>query len=313
MVTELQFAIQDSSAKLKQVLQNSTSECISYSGGYDSDVLIHFVNKLNNKNIPAIFFNTGIEYAATLNHIEEIRKLYQIIEVKPSTPVPLAVKKYGQPFISKFVSDMLSRLQKINFDFQKYGNEDFNFLYNKYNAQKSAIKWWTNNHLGHYNIKNNILLKEFLIKFGLPFNVSPKCCNETKKKPSAKYAKINQIDLQIIGMRKSEGGKRSELKKCIYIHGSQKYYYPIFWWNNQNRNDYAKKYGIIPSKCYTEYGLTRTGCAGCPFGMRYNNSIDELEIIKQNEPKLYGAVNKIFSDSYKWTKMYHDFRNDLTQ
>lgn len=58
------------------------------------------------------------------------------------------------------------------------------------------------------------------------------------------------------------------------------------------------------SKCYTEYGLKRTGCAGCPFGRDFEY---ELEVIQKYEPKLYKAVNNIFGDSYEYTRKYREF------
>ena len=58
------------------------------------------------------------------------------------------------------------------------------------------------------------------------------------------------------------------------------------------------------SRCYTEYGLKRTGCAGCPFGKDFEF---ELEVIQKYEPKLYKAVNNIFGDSYEYTRKYREF------
>ena len=52
--------------------------------------------------------------------------------------------------------------------------------------------------------------------------------------------------------------------------------------------------------------MIRTGCAGCPFGSRFE---EELEIIKKYEPKLYKAVNKIFAKSYEYTRRYREFKN----
>ena len=45
-----------------------------------------------------------------------------------------------------------------------------------------------------------------------------------------------------------------------------------------------------------EYGLKRTGCAGCPYGRNFE---EELEIMQQHEPKLFKAVNFVFKDSYE--------------
>lgn len=59
------------------------------------------------------------------------------------------------------------------------------------------------------------------------------------------------------------------------------------------------------SDCYEVYGMTRTGCAGCPFASKFE---DELKIIKKYEPKLYNAVNKFFGPSYEYTRRYREFK-----
>lgn len=45
-------------------------------------------------------------------------------------------------------------------------------------------------------------------------------------------------------------------------------------------------------------------CAGCPFGRDFEQ---ELEIIQKYEPKLFVAVNRIFKDSYEYTRRYREF------
>lgn len=62
------------------------------------------------------------------------------------------------------------------------------------------------------------------------------------------------------------------------------------------------------SKCYTEYGLKRTGCVGCPYGRDFEN---ELEVVQKYEPKLYKAVCNIFKDSYEYTRKYKAFVEDM--
>ena len=74
--------------------------------------------------------------------------------------------------------------------------------------------------------------------------------------------------------------------------------------------EYELAFDIVHSKCYTEYGLDRTGCAGCPFGKNFEF---ELEVIEKFEPKLFKAANKIFGDSYKYTRKYREFRKKMDE
>lgn len=59
------------------------------------------------------------------------------------------------------------------------------------------------------------------------------------------------------------------------------------------------------SRCYSEYGLPRTGCVGCPFAKDY---VSELELVEQYEPKLIKAAKTIFADSYEYTQRYMEYR-----
>ena len=79
----------------------------------------------------------------------------------------------------------------------------------------------------------------------------------------------------------------------------------MFWYKDSDKREYIKAYAIENSKCYTEYGLTRTGCADCPFSRDFEK---ELKIIKEFEPKLFKAVNNIFGNSYEYTRNYWEFR-----
>ena len=67
-----------------------------------------------------IFFNTGLEYAATHEHLEFLEKKYDIkIQRRPAIKsIPTCIREYGYPFWSKFVSEMIYRLQRHNFQWE---------------------------------------------------------------------------------------------------------------------------------------------------------------------------------------------------
>ena len=93
----------------------------SISGGSDSDIVLDLITKCdNNKIVDYVFFDTGLEYQATKEHIKFLEEKYDInIEViRPKIPIPLSCKQYGQPYLSKRVSEMISRLQRHNFKWE---------------------------------------------------------------------------------------------------------------------------------------------------------------------------------------------------
>lgn len=312
MIQELEkhLVFIDTFAKFRSVMNEYKGKKvrIAYSGGADSDDML-WLSKLLGYDISAVFYDTGIEYQATKNHVEHMKSEgFKIETIKALMPVPISNKKYGHPFISKYVSGMLSRLQRHNFDFKNHGNLLFDKLYSLYPQCKSALRWWTNQHYGMgTNIEWNKGLKEFLIQSGLPFKVSGKCCDGAKKRPFAKYAKEQGIDLILIGIRKAEGGQRSRVIKNCFIpnngHNTDRYL-PLFWWNKKDKELFESVLSIKHSICYTQYGLKRTGCFGCPFG---SNIDKELDAIQKFEPKLAGAANVIFGKSYEWTRKYKEF------
>ena len=275
----------------------------SVSGGSDSDIVLDLLTKCdNNKIVQYFYFDTGLEYEATKEHINYLQDKYNIIitTLKPKVPIPLAVKKYGQPFLSKMVSENIQRLQKHDF---KWEDKPYEELVKDYPNCKSALQWWCNSR------KNNVLLgitrnkglKEFMVNNNPKFNISNKCCKYAKKDILKDLLKQG-YDLNISGIRKSEGGVRSiAYKSCFDTQDNYDNYRPIFWFTDDDKLEYRKLFNVNNSKCYTVYGLKRTGCVGCPFGKNYK---EELEIIKKYEPKLYRAVTNLFKDSYEYLNKY---------
>lgn len=275
--------------------------------GGDSDIVIDICTKVDNDNkITYVWYDTGLEYEATKSHLKTLSKKYgvEIIPYKAQRPIPKVCKEYGQPFISKRVSEYIYRLQKHNFKFE---NEPYDVLVERYPKCKSALKWWCNCYDSSLlNIERNKWLKEFLIENPPTFKISALCCQYAKKNIAHKLIKDGKFQLNITGIRRSEGGQRSIVYKSCFDekdHGCDNYR-PLFWYTGDDKECYEKHFNVMHSDCYTKYGLKRTGCAGCPFGRDFEF---ELETIRQNEPKLFKAVNNIFGDSYKYTRKYKEF------
>lgn len=283
----------------------------SISGGSDSDDMLDIVWKCDkDEKVIYIWFDTGLEYQATKEHLKYLENKYdiQIYPYKAIKPIPLTCKQYGQPFLSKQVSEFMQRLQRHNFQWE---NEDFETLYEKYPKCKSALEWWCcTKKSKKLSIAQNKWLKEFIIENPPTFKISNKCCQYAKKDVAHKILKEGHYgrayDLQIIGIRKAEGGARSTAYKSCFDETETgcDNYRPLFWYKDSDKQDYDNHYGIEHSKCYTEYGLKRTGCAGCPYGRDFE---DELKVIEEYEPKLFKAVNNIFGDSYEYTRKYREF------
>lgn len=220
--------------------------------------------------------------------------------------IPKSCMTYGQPFCNKTASEFIHRLQMHDF---KWEDKPFEELYAEYPHCKSALKWWCNEWQGRKNnIGWNKWLKEFLIANPPTFVISNMCCQKAKKDLAHKI----KCDLMITGVRKAEGGARATAYKNCFSEKSDDNdeYRPLFWYTNDDKSCYEQHYGVEHSKCYTEYGLKRTGCCGCPYG---RNLDFELEVLKEHEPNLYKAVCNVFKDSYEYTRQYRQFCQEMNR
>lgn len=287
---------------------------VSISGGADSDIILDICYRCDKYDkCEYVWFDTGLEYDATKEHLDYLEDKYGI-EIKRERaikPIPISCREYGQPFLSKFVSDMIGRLQRHGFQWE---NDTYENLIVKYPKCKGAIAWWTNHRdtadfgYSRFNIDYNKFLKEFIIENPPKFRISDKCCKYAKKEVSKQCVKQNGYDLVVTGIRKAEGGIRSgQYKSCFMEDLEYDTYMPIFWYKKQDREQYEQYFDIIHSRCYTEYGFKRTGCACCPFGF-YGGLKNELKEAKQYEPKLHKAVCNVFKDSYQYTKEFEKFK-----
>jgi 3'-phosphoadenosine 5'-phosphosulfate sulfotransferase (PAPS reductase)/FAD synthetase len=303
--------ITDNLIRAWHIINNPIYEriCCSISGGADSDIMLDICVKCDVSNkIDYIWFDTGLEYQATKEHLKFLENKYgiKIIKYKAEKPIPISCGTYGQPFLSKQISEYIHRLQNHNFQWE---DEPYEILSQKYPNCQIALKWWCNGRGENsaFNISRKKWLKEFMTSTPPTFKISNKCCHYAKKVVAHKAVKDGEYQLNIVGVRRAEKGARQLVYKSCFDDGNNESYAnyrPLFWYKNSDKVDYENFYDISHSKCYSEYGLKRTGCAGCPFGRDFEQ---ELEVIKKYEPKLYKAVTTIFKDSYEYTRKYREF------
>lgn len=298
------------------VTDNKLKRChkamCSVSGGSDSDIVLHLCAILDDNNrVTYVFFDTGLEFQATKQHIKDLEDKYgiEIIVQKAVKPIPTCCRQYGVPFLSKYVSEMISRLQRHNF---KWEDKSFDELYKEYPKCKVALQWWCNCNISdRFDISRNKYLKEFLIANPPSFKISNKCCHYAKKLTAERFKTEHQFDLRITGIRKGEGGIRDVAYKNCFTPATENSideYRPVFWYKQDTKNLFKSHYGVVYSDCYEIWGLPRTGCSGCPFAKDFES---ELEAVAKYEPKLYKALIKVFGQSYEYTRKYREFQRRM--
>lgn len=321
MISVRNAEVLNSFVKAEREIDRHSCILCSVSGGSDSDIVVDMLSKLDDeRKVVYVWLDTGMEYAATKEHLDYLESRYgiKIRREKAIKPIPSSCREYGQPFLSKYVSEMIERLQRHDF---KWEDESYSKLLPKYPNAKSALKWWCSWHdetlterfpsqsgkSSKWSISRNRYLREFMIENPPQFKVSAKCCSYAKKDVSHKIEREINADLVVTGIRKAEGGVRSgAYKSCrsFDAHRGIDTFRPIFWYTQVDKDYYCQRFDIHHSKCYTDYGLKRTGCVGCPFNRK---CVEELAIVEANEPKLYKACANVFADAYEYTRKYREF------
>lgn len=283
--------------------------------GADSDVILDMIIRCGGKDkTDFVFYDTGLEYSATHEHLSYLENKYgiNIMRVKAKKSIPISIKEFGVPFLSKFASDMIHRLQSHGFKFE---DEPYEELIARYPRCQTALRWWCNvvgGNTTQYTINRYKYLKEYMVENPPSFKISGMCCHHAKKYPAQSVLKNGGYDLNCLGLRKSEGGVRAQAYSNCFTQrdgsGGRHYsdFRPIFWLSDNDKDLYCSHYGVEHSRCYTEYGLKRTGCYGCPFGRHFE---DELAVIEKYEPKLTNMANALFSDSYNYLRGYKEYKN----
>jgi 3'-phosphoadenosine 5'-phosphosulfate sulfotransferase (PAPS reductase)/FAD synthetase len=274
-------------------LYNATNgQCyLSFSGGKDSTVILAIIKQcieigtLPQEGIKAIFCNTGIELNATVDFVNWVKENYysNVEIIRPTVNFDWVIKNKGKPMRSKIKSDYIHRY-----------HSGAKGLYLEYLLDKSG-----------YHQKTVLANKDMhFLSSDFDINVNNSCCNFLKKKPFHDYNKLNQIKGYFIGERMAEGGVRELSEKnrlknggnvCTRTKGDLIIKLPIIDWSDDDIQQFITRYNIPLSKAYTLYGLTRTGCIGCPFSQSLEYS---LEVLFKYEPNKYKASMYWLKDVY---------------
>lgn len=313
----------------KHLKQHPNAIC-SYSGGADSDILIDVIERARGifglPPVKYVFFNTGLEMQATKAHVKATAEKYgvEIETVRPKVNIVQASRKYGIPFVSKIMSAGLSEWQKKGVPLsvaQEYDQaEDKQAkrqeLKERYPKCESVLNFLCCcNSKGEPRpniqlvINSSKYMRDFIGEYPPDFKISAECCTYCKKNIAHQVQK--DYDMVITGERRDEGGMRSVPRKdntsmCFTETSSGQYRLrPLYYVSDADKAWYREYYGLRYSDAYEVYGLTRTGCCGCPISYK---AIADLELIRPYEPNLVKAAWNIFGKSYTYRQEYNAYK-----
>ena len=318
---------------IMQRLREHPKAICSYSGGADSDILIHMIEQAREilPSLPPVkyvFFNTGLEMKATKDHVKAVAEKYgvEIETVRPKVNIVLATRKYGQPFVSKIMSAGLEGWQKKQIPLsiaEEYNNAEDKAakraeLKERYPGCESTINFLCCcNAKGEPRpdiqlvINSSKYMLDFIRECPPDFKISARCCDYCKKQVAHNVQK--DYEMVITGERRDEGGMRSVPRSgeansamCFSETASGQFRLrPLYYVSDADKDWYKKTWGIKYSDAYEVYGMKRTGCCGCPISYR---ATEDLELIKPHEPNLVEAAWAVFGDSYRYRKKYIKYK-----
>lgn len=313
----------------RRIREHPNAIC-SYSGGSDSDIMIDLIERTRKIfDLPSVdyaFFNTGLEMQATKNHVKYVADKYgvKIKEHRPKINIVLATRKYGVPFVSKIMSAGLNGWQKKNIPLSIA--EEYNQAEDKCEKRKELKERYPNcestinflcccNSAGEPRpniqlvINSSKYMRDFIAEYPPDFLISADCCVHCKKNIAHSIQK--GYDMIITGERRDEGGMRSVPRKdntalCFTETSSGQFRLrPLYYVSDSDKEWYKNYYGIRYSDAYEVYGLTRTGCCGCPISYK---AVDDLELIRPYEPNVVKAAWNIFGKSYEYRAKYNEYK-----
>ena len=313
----------------KRLLEHPNAIC-SYSGGSDSDIMIDLIERTRKAfdlpRVKYVFFNTGLEMKATKDHVKDIAEKYdvEIMKAKPKLSIVTASRRFGIPFVSKIMSYGLEEWQKKNVPLSiadEYATaEDKQAvrqqLTEKYPGCQSLINFLCCcNSSGEPRpniqlvINSSKYMLDFIKEYPPDFKISAQCCDYCKKQPAHEIQK--GYEMIITGERRDEGGMRSVPRKdcttmCFTETSSGQFRLrPLYYVSDNDKAWYKEYYKIKYSDAYEVYGLTRTGCCGCPISYK---AIEDLNKIKPYEPNVVKAAWAIFGKSYLYRVQYNQYK-----
>ena len=185
---------------------------------------------------------------------------------------------YGYPFGNKDHSYMLATYQKSGFETERVKN----YIQN----EEAFLQCPTN------------LRYQFTDDFNL--KISDACCKKLKIEPLKKFQKESNRIYSIVGVRRSEGGRRKNAQCLVFKDGLLKKVQPLAPILETWIDWFIEKYDVkLCDLYYPPYSFNRTGCKGCPFNSYLQKDLDVMY-------KYFPAEAK--QCEFIWKPVYEEYR-----
>lgn len=270
---------------------------VSFSGGKDSTVLKHIVDSMYD-DVPSVFVNTGLEYP----EIQKFAKSQKnVTVVRPEMRFDEVLRRYGYPIIGKEAAKKIYEARRNPNGYAAQSFRPDSKRAKEYGGRFSLVRY---ENLLHAN-----------------FDISDKCCDVMKKKPSKKYEKETGRRA-MLAMLACESDKRAyywQRTGCNAFLAERPQSNPMAFWTEQDILHYIKKYDVPYCSIYGDIwikphsedylegqidaidylgcygpedtlettGCKRTGCIFCMFGCHLEKEPNRFQRLKETHPRQY--------------------------
>ena len=240
--------------------------CVSYSGGKDSTVLLDLARRYVDRDMKAVFCNTGNEYPEIIRFVRETEN---VTIIHPEYTVRQVLEKYGFPLISKEQAQGIRQAKTTSseklLNIRLHGTDKDR----RWTSGKIADRW------------------QYLI--AEPFMISEKCCDCLKKRPLARYVKQTG-ETSIIGTMAGESRLRAQqyIRRggCNSFSETGPASHPLSIWTDEDVWNYIRLFDVPYCELYDK-GHARTGCMVCGFGAQYETGCSRFELLYEQHPRAY--------------------------
>lgn len=251
---------------------------VSFSGGADSLVCLHLARTFIDKNIKAVFCNTGQEWPQVVKYVKQFDN---VDIIRPRYNIKQVFEKTGFPLVSKEVSSYIRKAQTLNHDTATY---------------KKVMG------TGKFSLP-----RRWRFLADKDYRTSEKCCYFLKKAPFHRYEKETGKK-GILGIMASE----SRLRELTYFRrgGCNSFSerrtacWPIATWTTKDVWDYIRHNKLPYCDIYDELDDKRTGCVCCGYGVTLCPS--KLNTLYRLYPHLYLQILKLKNNNIEYRTALKD-------
>lgn len=246
--------------------------CVMTSGGLCSTVMLDLVRR-EYPHCPAVYCDTGLEFP---ENREFIKTLKDVVTVKPKMSFKAVIEKYGWPVTTKRNAQYI---HEVRVNRRLHPGEYTPMQRRRLTGHRTS---------GDEYCGMSMISKCHQYLIDAPFNVSDRCCDVMKKRPSRETSKKKGW-VPFIGTRTEEGGRREKtylMVGCNSYHTRQPRSTPIAFWLKDDIWAYIKERGLKYSAVY-DMGYERTGCVFCAFGAHLEKPPNRFQRLKETHPRLW--------------------------